>query len=248
MGPELCNRLPYGTAVDVWGLGCALYELCTAHWAWEDGDILEHIENVMIAPFSIISGLYSSELGQVAAALLTHNPSERPAAAEVLKTSMLQTEIRRMLDDRKHGGGNRVEAKDGVCSRNENDARLNACPSSGRNHYVPHSARSASPNVAYSARMCDDGPPAAHPRVRPLGEHNPRNPRTARSPSPHEAAKLMVKAQVLHSPRHRGSISRPGIASNQEVYGEKDRELARQRLEEAALILDGLLMDPTALE
>merc|ERR1719379_1889323 len=114
-----------------------------------------------------------------------------------------------MLTDRKHGGGNKVEVKNVDPPKNENDVRVNACPPSGRNKYIPHSARgrSPSPHVVLSARACDDGPPAS---IRPLGEHNPRMPLSARSPSPHEAAKRLVMAHVPDSPRQRRTSSRPG--------------------------------------
>lgn len=249
--PEISNRLPYSTPADVWALGCVLYELCTAHMAWESVDIPEHIENVMIAPFSSVSGLYSTELGQVAAALLSHDPSERPSVAEVLKTGMLQSEIRHMLMDRRKGGGNKVEAKGGDevhakdpeprnHPRSDSDARPSACPSSARSKYLPRSARSASPNVVQSVRATDDCPAAPRPCTRPLGDHNPRVPRTARSPSPHEAAKMLLMAQIPDSPRHRGRISQPGHYSNQE--GSCDH---RKRMQEAAAIL---LMDPVDVE
>jgi len=260
--PELVNRLPYGTPVDAWALGCALYEMCTAHMPWEPADIPEHIENVMISPFSSVSGLYSTELGQVAAALLAHDPSERPSAAEILKTGMLQAEMRHMLSDRRKGGGNKVESKGGDEDpeqrhnpRSDNDARPNMCPSSARSKYIPRSARSASPGVAQGVRGSDDSSLAPRPCTRPLGDHNPRVPCTARSPSPHEAAKILLArgghdaahtGQIPDSPRRRGRFSQPGLHANQEGGAGSDRlQNAKKRLQEAAAML---LMDPVDVE
>merc|ERR1712228_13618 len=109
----------------------------------------------------------STELAEVAAALLAHHPSERPSSADVLKTGMPQAEMRKMLNDRQKGGGNKVDARAGddaytrgVDARNFMDNGTNATSNaplpSARHKHMPRSARSASPNVVHGARVCDD--------------------------------------------------------------------------------------------
>jgi NIMA (never in mitosis gene a)-related kinase len=225
--PEICSRLPYGTPADVWALGCILYELCTAPMNWEAQDIPEHIENILIAPLSMISGSYSCELGYIATALLTHQPNDRPSASSVLKTPLLQDEMRKMLDDRHKCGAKQADphgARDVFTKGSERScpdsarkysARSQVYPPSscGRNTQIPRSARSASPMDAQEDEICytkglearGAGDAAYRSIVRPLGEHNPRMPRTARSASPNEAAKLMLGAAVPSSPRMRAA-------------------------------------------
>merc|ERR1712232_1505949 len=150
--------------------------------------------------------------------------------------------MRHMLSDRRKGGGNKVESKGGDEDpeqrhnpRSDNDARPNMCPSSARSKYIPRSARSASPNVVQGVRASDDSSVASRPCTRPLGDHNPRVPCTARSPSPHEAAKILLMAQIPDSPRRRGRFSQPGLHANQE--GGTDRPCDhRKRMQEAAAI------------
>jgi len=247
--PEICSRLPYGTASDVWSLGCILYELCTAHMSWEAEDIPDHIENLLIAPFSMISGSHSSDLGNIASVLLAHEPNERPSVATLLKTGILQSEIRRMLEDRNRGGGNRSEPnkQEDVPSRGlerrsdiENDPRQMACPPKAGKSYIPRTARSASPQTA-QFQKCYESPRTSMPCTRPLAEHNPRMPRSARSPSPHEVAKLLIRPQVLDSPRrHCGDYSSPVPSKYDDSGIERARDQQRRMQEAAAVLLTDL--------
>merc|ERR1719329_2059985 len=54
----------------------------------------------MICPALHMSERYSDALGVIAAALLCHDPDDRPSADAVLKTPLLQEEMRRMLEGR----------------------------------------------------------------------------------------------------------------------------------------------------
>jgi len=159
--PEICNRLPYGLPSDIWSVGCVLYELCAAHLSWEAADMPQHIENISMGLLSTIFGRYSNELGSIATALFAHDPNQRPTAATVLKTHLLQSEMRKMLDVRHKG-----DAKGGDGSEDAENA--------GNRRGRQGSAHGNKP-------------------VRPLGEHNFRRPNTARSPSPHEAAKMLLR-------------------------------------------------------
>lgn len=75
-----------------------------------------------------------------------------------------------------------------------------------------------------SARGGKDGETSARPQVRPLGEHNPRRPRTMRSASPGvtEAAKLMMMQETSSRPRASSRTS----ATPREPAREPSREPA----------------------
>lgn len=204
--PEICSRLPYGTPSDVWGLGCVLYELCAAHMPWEAKDIPEHIENIMLAPLSVVSDMYSSEVAQITAELLDHNAALRPSAAEVLKMPLLQHEIRKMLDD-KH----KEEAK-------VPETRQARTYQEGANFRMPRTARSDSPHPSThaDARKVPDGKrrvgetcglPAGGAMARDRfenayasecadrvrGDHDRGVPRSSRSSSPHPSLQEIQK-------------------------------------------------------
>jgi len=207
--PEICNRLPCGTPADVWALGCVLYELCAAHTGWESGDIAEHMENIMIAPLIHIMDKYTRELGTLAAAMLTHDPSQRPSADALLKTELLQDEMRKMLDGRQKAA--RVmesqssrDNKANFQARGHREGSLRVTESrEHREEPAPFMDQNSQRDSLYSGR--DDAYSsnnvkgeytfAAQQVARPLGDHNPRVPRTARtarSPSPGQAAKLLL--------------------------------------------------------
>lgn len=221
--PEITNRLPYGTPADMWSLGCVLYEMCTAHMGWEAEDIPHHMENILISPLFQMAENYSPELGVVAGTLLEHDASERPSADALLKTSLLQAEMRAMLQGRHKEAAKAVEAprsnRDGVAiysarrERRDSSARAEArevrdevSGHAGRQqHFVRDYADAyntrdgayTARDGAYSAR---DGSYTARSQVRPLGDHNPRMPPSIRSASPGvaEAAKLLL---MQESPR-----------------------------------------------
>lgn len=200
--PEITNRKPYGTAADVWALGCVLYEMCAAHQGWEAEDIPDHMENILISPLFHITDKYSSELGLIAGTMLTHDPSQRPSADAVLKTPLLQDEMRKMLNGRHKAAAKPVEAphshRNGAAlytEHREGAARDEIAAYMEHHHQCdyPYSARSDS----YNAKDPESSVPS---HVRPLGDHNPRMPCRMSSASPGvvEAAKLLL---VPDSPR-----------------------------------------------
>lgn len=205
--PEIINRLNCGTPADIWALGCVLYELCAAHTGWEAGDIAEHMENIMIAPLTHIMDKYTRELGTIAAAMLTHDPFQRPSADALLKTELLQEEMRKMLDGRQKAArvlesqsnrdnkanfkarGHREGSLRAECREHREEAALLMDQNSHRDG--PYSGR----DDAYCSYNAKGEYPISQPVARPLGDHNPRVPRTARtarSPSPGQAAKLLL--------------------------------------------------------
>lgn len=188
--PEICNRLPHGTPSDIWAVGCVLYELCAAHLSWEAEDMPQHIENISLGPLSGIFGRYSHELGSIAAALLAHDESQRPTAATVLKTHLLQTEMRKMLDVRSSNcakGDNDTENAGNGCGR-QGSARAHkpVRPLGEHNYRRPNTARSQSPHVHEVANILlrqNDS------------KFTPRGPASSRSASPHQeiAAMLLLR-------------------------------------------------------
>lgn len=196
--PEIASRMPYGAPADVWSLGVILYEMCTAYMPWAPEDISDHIENILIAPYSYVSEKYSSDLANMAAALLTHEPSDRPPAAMILQTQVLQSEIRGMLDNRQETKAQQVQqarrapsAGPPAASPRPNTPKPSPRPASGRPVERPIEACIVD-GILHKRDGSVPRPMTPRQSLRPLGEHNPRMPLTARSASPHEAAKLLL--------------------------------------------------------
>eukprot|EP00931_Biecheleriopsis_adriatica_P115673 TRINITY_DN91440_c0_g1_i1.p1 TRINITY_DN91440_c0_g1~~TRINITY_DN91440_c0_g1_i1.p1 ORF type:complete len:627 (+),score=110.40 TRINITY_DN91440_c0_g1_i1:50-1930(+) len=176
--PEIVHRTPFGLASDMWALGCVLYELCAAYMSWDATDMADHIENITMVTLSPISGKYSAQIEGIMGSLLAFEATDRPSAAVILKTTYLQAEMRRMLEDRNKTGAKGTK---------------------GHQEEVRH-----------------DKPTG----VRPLGEHNPRRPHTARSPSPNEAAKLLLKPGAAKAERRETAGQQEEASSPPKALGE----------------------------
>jgi serine/threonine protein kinase len=83
LAPELLNeRAVVTSAVDIWGLGCLLYELATSKRAFSGyGEIREFATSrrglkIPVLPFEKFCGIYVADMIHE---LLTPDPSKRPA-------------------------------------------------------------------------------------------------------------------------------------------------------------------------
>jgi hypothetical protein len=165
------------------------------------------MENILIAPLFHISDRYSAEIGIIVGDLLQHDKTQRPSADALLKTPLLQDEMRAMLQGRHKAAAKAVDAphshremyserpagwrhRDSGGARAETRAQQDEAAAHVEQQQqcdAPYSAR----DKPYSAR---DGLHTARSQIRPLGDHNPRMPGSMRSASPGvaEAAKLLL--------------------------------------------------------
>ena len=91
MSPEICLHQPYGSASDLWSLGCVLYEiicLAPAFYAESMGLVLERICKAQYAPPP--EGACSSGVRELLSRLLTLDPKVRISAHEVLEHPALR--------------------------------------------------------------------------------------------------------------------------------------------------------------
>lgn len=77
MAPEIAEERGYGSEVDIWSLGCVLYEMC-------GGDIIAfHGAELTHDPF-INFARYSEELNQLIRNCLRYDPRQRITAGEIM--------------------------------------------------------------------------------------------------------------------------------------------------------------------
>lgn len=94
MAPEMLFGKPYTQKVDVWSLGCILYEMCTFTFMWELPGLLgvqvsaskDEIEEIRRA----LPSKYSKELSTLLGRLLHPEPSYRPSIEKVLRKKFLR--------------------------------------------------------------------------------------------------------------------------------------------------------------
>ena len=83
MAPELLNSSKYDCKVDIWALGCLVYELCTLKCAFEAASINETMHMIASGNYKPFTG-YSANLMNILNSMLRVDPTKRASADEVL--------------------------------------------------------------------------------------------------------------------------------------------------------------------
>ena len=87
MAPEIFNEEKYDNKVDIWALGCIIYELCTLNNCFENksmNDLLRKITNNNHGKIDI--NIYGEDLQNLIDSLLNKNYKERPSVDDIIKT------------------------------------------------------------------------------------------------------------------------------------------------------------------
>uniref|UniRef100_A0A671PXB6 non-specific serine/threonine protein kinase n=1 Tax=Sinocyclocheilus anshuiensis TaxID=1608454 RepID=A0A671PXB6_9TELE len=84
--------------VDIWSLGCVLYELCTLRHPFEGSNLKQLVLRICRGRYSPVSQRYSSELHLLLHLLFKVSPRDRPSANSLLKRPLLQQQISKHLD------------------------------------------------------------------------------------------------------------------------------------------------------
>eukprot|EP01022_Parablepharisma_sp_SALTPOND_P003871 TRINITY_DN1161_c1_g1_i3.p1 TRINITY_DN1161_c1_g1~~TRINITY_DN1161_c1_g1_i3.p1 ORF type:complete len:436 (-),score=48.20 TRINITY_DN1161_c1_g1_i3:47-1249(-) len=98
--PELCKGLSYGTGVDVWAVGCVMYELCTLEYAYggvSKGEMVRKICDNNLQPKPIKEEEYSKTLREIIRAMLVKDKDKRVRLDQLLEYFKQEEEFLRSL-------------------------------------------------------------------------------------------------------------------------------------------------------
>lgn len=101
LSPEIINNQPYNYKTDIWSLGVVLYELCTLHPPFttikNDKKMLE--SKIKAGKYKEIPMIYSQEMKNLVASLLTVSHTKRPSVKEILQLPIIKARIKNFLTE-----------------------------------------------------------------------------------------------------------------------------------------------------
>lgn len=84
--PEVWKDKPYDSKSDIWSLGCVMYEMAALKPPFRAEDMDGLFKKVIKGSYPKISDSFSKSLSNVIKSMLQVNPSNRPSAAQLLKS------------------------------------------------------------------------------------------------------------------------------------------------------------------
>lgn len=96
LSPEIMDGRPYNWAADIWSMGCILYEMCALRVPFEARDLRSLMIKVTQGATPELPQQYSSKLNAVLTDMLQRDPTVRPEAAEIIRTTPVN-EMARLL-------------------------------------------------------------------------------------------------------------------------------------------------------
>ena len=84
MAPEICNDDKYTNKVDIWALGCIIYELSTLNHCFNQPNLIEKIIGGNYEKITYSNNIFS-DWQNIIDLLLKKNPNERPDIDNVIK-------------------------------------------------------------------------------------------------------------------------------------------------------------------
>ncbi|XP_051645069.1 serine/threonine-protein kinase Nek11 isoform X2 [Manacus candei] len=96
MSPEVLKHQGYNTKSDIWSLGCILYEMCCMNHAFTGQNFLSVVIKIVEGDTPSLPDRYPSKLNALLSSMLNKNPSLRPTAAEILKTSYIDEQLKKI--------------------------------------------------------------------------------------------------------------------------------------------------------
>jgi len=97
--PDEHGDVGYTCSVDIWALGCTLYEMMMLEKAFTGKTKVDVLNNVINARFGDISGQWSAELFDMVEAMLDRVPARRPKTTKMLHSALFGP----LLDENKDG-------------------------------------------------------------------------------------------------------------------------------------------------
>ncbi|XP_070692000.1 serine/threonine-protein kinase Nek11 [Pempheris klunzingeri] len=98
MSPEVLNHQGYDSKSDVWALGCLLHEMCSLTHAFQAPNFLSVVRKIVEGETPTLPARYSPDLNCVLQRMLQKQPASRPSAAELLKTQLMEENMKKMKD------------------------------------------------------------------------------------------------------------------------------------------------------
>jgi serine/threonine protein kinase len=86
MPPEVCKGEPYGEKIDIWAIGCVLYELVFLRKPFESKTIYGVFEKIINKPLENNYEDCDNEIKILLMTLLDKDPSRRPSIWELANT------------------------------------------------------------------------------------------------------------------------------------------------------------------
>jgi len=99
LSPEICQERPYSWSSDVWAMGCILFEMAALRVPFDAANLKALVAKITRGPMPALPSRYSSELARLCGDLLQREEKKRPSSSDVLKYSIVQSEIRHMLKE-----------------------------------------------------------------------------------------------------------------------------------------------------
>ena len=121
--PELVRKKPYDYKVDVWGLGCILYQLAALRPPFEGVHVFELADNIVHSDPPVLSNFYSESFRNLVFKLLDKNPNKRISVKNVLQSipaTVLSTVLRSSLQDTRSQGVSHASMYDSTNSTGSN--------------------------------------------------------------------------------------------------------------------------------
>lgn len=83
LSPELVKQKPYDFKIDVWAMGCILYQMCNGKAPFSGENLISLGYSIVHNQPTPISSSFSTELSEFIMKLLEKSPTRRPSSAEV---------------------------------------------------------------------------------------------------------------------------------------------------------------------
>ncbi len=93
LSPEICQEKPYNQKSDIWSLGCILYEMLTLRHAFDANSMKGLVFKILKGSYPPIPSVYSEDVKNLVAELLTKDPNKRPSIRQILEKPFLKSRI-----------------------------------------------------------------------------------------------------------------------------------------------------------
>lgn len=97
LSPEICQEKPYNQKSDIWSLGCILYEIVTLKHAFDATSMKALVFKILRGSYPEIPKMYSQELRDLIAEMLTKEPAKRPSIKKILEKDFLASRIPKLV-------------------------------------------------------------------------------------------------------------------------------------------------------